>query len=226
MRPRVKYHIIYLNRERYSISVICQFFSVSRSGYYDYVKRLGMPERNAELAEKIRKYQQHCDNTYGYRRMWRWLNSQNIYKNPKTVLKIMKEHGLLSEIRRKRKWVNLGQETHKYKNLLNRQFLASSPNAKWVTDISYIQTKKSILYLSMIRDLYDNSIVAYKTAEHQTANLVLDTIQLAMENEKEKVAAELQLHTDQGFQYTSHAYFKLTKEYSTTTLLSKISLEY
>lgn len=221
MRPQVKYQIIYLNRERYSISVMCQFFSVSRSGYYDFVKRLGRPGKNAELVEKIRKYQEHCDNTYGYRRMWRWLNSKGIHKNPKTVLKIMKEHGLLSEIRRKRKWVNLGQEAHKYKNLLNRQFHANCPNTKWVTDISYIQTKEGVLYLSMIRDLYDNSIVAYKTAAHQTVNLVLDTIRLAMKNEKEKVAAELQLHSDQGFQYTSHAYFKLTKEYGITPSMSR-----
>ena len=81
----------------------------------------------------------------------------------------MKKYGLLSEIRRRRKWVNLGQQVHKYKNLLNRQFRADRPNAKWVTDISYIQTK-GVLYLSMIRDLYDNSIVAYKTATQQTVN--------------------------------------------------------
>lgn len=68
---------------------------------------------------------------------------------------------------------------------------AVRPNEKWVTDISYIHTKEGILYLSMIRDLYDNSIVAYKTASRQTVNLVLDTIRLAMK--KEKVAAELQL---------------------------------
>lgn len=49
----------------------------------------------------------------------------------------------------------------------------------------------------MIRDLFDNSIVAYKTATTQTVNLVLDTIRLAMQKEK-IVAAELQLHSDQG----------------------------
>ena len=65
----------------------------------------------------------------------------------------------------------------------------------------------------MIRDLYDNSIVAYKTGAQQTVNLVLDTIRLAMKQEKKNVAAELQLHSDQGFQYTSHAYFQLTKKY-------------
>ena len=96
----------------------------------------------------------------------------------------MKKYGILSEIRRKRKWQNLGQQIHRYKNLLNRQFVAGKPNTKWVTDISYIQTKEGVLYLSVIRDLYDNSIVAYKTATQQTINLVLDTIRLAMKKEK------------------------------------------
>lgn len=71
----------------------------------------------------------------------------------------------------------------------------------------------------MIRDLYDNSIVAYKTASRQTVNLVLDTIRLAMK--KEKVAAELRLHSDQGFQYISQAYFKLTQSYGITPSMSR-----
>lgn len=89
------------------------------------------------------------------------------------------------------------------------------------TDISYIHTKQGVLYLSMIRDLYDNSIVAYKTGTHQTVNLVLDTIHLAMQQEKKRVAAELQLHSDQGFQYTSQAYFQMTKQYSITPSMSR-----
>ena len=90
---------------------------------------------------------------------------------------------------------------------LNRQFQAERPNKKWVTDISYIQTKQGTLYLSIIRELYDNRIVAYKTGTKQTVSLVLDTIHMAMKQEKKKVTAELQLHSDQGFQYCSHAYF-------------------
>lgn len=69
----------------------------------------------------------------------------------------------------------MGQQLHKYENLLNREFQADRPNHKWVTDISYIHTGQGVLYLSMIRDLYDNSIVAYKTASRQTVDLVLDT---------------------------------------------------
>ena len=104
-------------------------------------------------------------------------------------------------------WKNMGQQVHKYQNLLNREFYADSPNQKWVTDISYIHTKQGVLYLSMIRDLFDNSIVAYKTGTRQTVNLVLNTIRLAIKKKKKRVAAELQLHSDQGFQYTSPSIF-------------------
>ena len=200
---------------------MCQFFGVSRSGYYSYVSRMGTMDKDAVLAGKIKEHQDRCHQPYGYRRMHLWLENQGIHHNPKTVLRIMKKYGILSEIRRTRKWQNLGQQIHRYKNLLNRQFFADKPNSKWVTDISYIQTREGVLYLSMIRDLYDNSIVAYKTATQQTVNLVLDTIRLAMKKEKKRVAAELQLHSDQGFQYTSQAYFKLTQSYGITPSMSR-----
>ena len=222
MRPRVKYQIIYMNRNRYPVAVMCQFFGVSRSGYYDYLKRLDRPAHDVVLAEIIRDQQGKCNKTYGYRRMWKWLQTtKKIYRNPKTILRIMKKYGLLSEIRRRRKWRQLGQQIHKYENLLNRNFQADEPNRKWVTDISYIHTKEGVLYLSMIRDLYDNSIIAYKTGTQQTVNLVLDTIRLAMKKEKKKVAAELQLHSDQGFQYTSREYFNLTQSYGITPSMSR-----
>ena len=221
MRPRVKYQIIHMNHKRYPVSVMCRFFGVSRSGYYDYVKRLDQPAHDAGLAEIIREQQKKCDKTYGYRRMWKWLKkTKKIYRNPKTILRIMKKYELLSEIRRRRKWRQMGQQLHKYENLLNREFHADRPNCKWVTDISYIHTGQGVLYLSVIRDLFDNSIVAYKTGTTQTVNLVLDTIRLAMQKEK-KVAAELQLHSDQGSQYTSQAYFDLTKEYGITPSMSR-----
>ena len=220
MKAKFKYEVICAHREEYPVAVMCKFFGVSKSGYYDYVKRISRVEKDFELAEKISLQQKRCFQTYGYRRMHIWLEQQGIHHNPKTILRIMKKYGLLSEIRRRRKWQNLGQQVHRYENLLNRQFHADRPNAKWVTDISYIHTKECILYLSMIRDLYDNSIVAYKTASSQTVNLVLDTVRLAMRREKKKVAAELQLHSDQGFQYTSQAYFKLMQSYKITPSMS------
>lgn len=199
---------------------MCRLFGVSRSGYYDYCKRMDRPEPDTELAELLRTQQERCRQTYGYRRMWLWLEKQGIHHDPKTVLRVMKKYDPLAEIRRSRKWVQLEEQTHKYENLLNREFQADRPNRKWVTDISYIHTRQGVLYLSMIRDLYDNSIVAYKMATRQTVSLVLDTIRLA--KRKEKVAAgRLQLHSDQGSQYTSQAYFNLTKEYGITPSMSR-----
>lgn len=67
-----------MNHNRYTISEMCRFFDVSRSGYYDYVKRLDQSDRNAALVEMIREQQKKCDNSYGYRRIWKWLKNENI----------------------------------------------------------------------------------------------------------------------------------------------------
>ncbi len=210
--------VIYRHRDKFSISEMCRFFNVSRSGYYDYVKRMDVPSKDLSLAEKIKECQNKCGKTYGYRRVHIWLEKQGIHHDPKTILRVMQKYGLLSDIRRK-KYRNYGDYLHRYPNLLNRNFKADRPNQKWVTDISYIKTKQGTLYLSVIRDLFDNSIVAYKTGTKQNINLVLNTIRAA--RKKEKVTAELQLHSDQGFQYTSQAYFNLTKSYGITPSMSR-----
>ena len=218
MRTSVKYMVIYRRKDKYSISEMCRFLSVSRSGYYDFVRRMDIPSKDLPLAEKIRECQEKCGKTYGYRRVHIWLERNGIYHNPKTILRVMQKYSLLSVVRRK-KYHNCGNVLHKYPNLLNRDFKADRPNQKWVTDISYIKTMQGTLYLSVIRDLYDNSIVAYKTGTKQNVNLVLSTIRAA--KKKEKVTAELQLHSDQGFQYTSHSYFKLTQSYGIIQSMSR-----
>ena len=191
MKISVKYKVIYRHRKEYPISEMCRFFEVSRSGYYGYVSRMDALAKDLPLAEKIRECQAESRNTYGYRRVCIWLERKGIHHNPKTILRVMNKYNLLSVIRRKR-YVRYGEGLHKYPNLLNRDFTAECPNQKWVTDISYISTGQGTLYLSIIRDLYDNSIVIYKTATNQNVNLVLNTIKAA--KKKEKVTAELQLH--------------------------------
>ena len=216
----MKYLAIYRHREKYPVKRMCAFFEVSRSGYYDFVKRMEKPDRDEPLSELIRECQEKCGKTYGYRRVQIWLDrKKKLYRNPKTVLRVMQKYGLLSEIRRRKKYKVMSQQVHKYANALGRDFHADRPNQKWVTDISYIHTGQGVLYLSMIRDLYDNSIVAFKTATAQTVGLVLDTIRAA--RRKEAVTAELQLHSDQGFQYTSHAYFRLTQSYDISPSMSR-----
>ena len=218
MKTSVKYQVIYRHKEKYPISEMCKFFEVSRSGYYAYLKRKDTPDKDLPLAEKIRECQEESHRTYGYRRVHIWLGRKGIQCNSKTVLRVMQKYNLLSVVRRK-KFQYCSQHLHRYPNLLDRDFSAERPNQKWVTDISYIKTSEGFLYLSVIRDLYDNSIVAYKTAREQSIKLVLDTIKAA--KAKEKVTGELQLHSDQGFQYTSQAYFKLTQSYGITPSMSR-----
>ena len=215
----VKYAAIYRHKDKYSIRTMCNFFEVSQSGYYDFVKRINNPDRDEELAKDIAECQKLCRKTYGYRRVHIWLEKvKHRHCDPKTVLRVMRKFGLLAEIRRRRKYRQMGQYLHVYANHLNRDFHADMPNQKWVTDISYIHTAQGVLYLSIIRDLFDNSIVAHRTGTEQSVNLVLNTIKDA---KKQTAATEVQLHSDQGFQYTSHGYFNLTKEYGITPSMSR-----
>ena len=218
MRPSIKYQVILKHKDKYTISQMCKFFGVSRSGYYAFFKRMYRPDKDLLLANMIKECQKQSHDTYGYRRVHIWLERQGVYRNPKTVLRIMQKYNLLSVVRRK-KFKYVSEHLHKYPNLLNREFNAIRPNQKWVTDISYIPTEEGVCYLSVIRDLYDNSIVAHHIAKDMTVKLVLDTINKAMQ--KETVTAELQLHSDQGAQYVSHEYFTLTKSYGITPSMSR-----
>ena len=179
---------------------------------------MDIPAKDLPLAEKIRECQEECGKTYSYCRVYLWLERKNIHHNPKTVLRVMQKYNLLSVVRRK-KYHYYSQALHKYPNLMNRDFSAERPNQKWVTDISYIHTREGVLYLSIIRDLFDNSIVSYKTSTTQNVQLVLETIKAA--KRKEKVTGELQLHSDQGFQYTSKQYFNLMQSYNILQSMSR-----
>ena len=140
--------VIYRHKDKYSISVMCRFFKVSRSGYYDYVKRKDIPAKDLALAEKIQECQTKCGKTYGYRRVHIWLERNGIYRNPKTILRVMRKYNLLSVIRR-RKFYQYTEHLHKYENHWKQNFKADKPNQKWSTDISYIHTNQGVLYLSI-----------------------------------------------------------------------------
>lgn len=215
----MKYAAIHRYADKYGVKGMCEFFKVSRSGYYAFCKKQGERLEEQRLAQMIQECQQVSCGTYGYRRVQIWLQRNGIHANHKAVLRIMNKYGLLSQIRRRRKYRQMGEQLHRYPNLLNRNFSSNRPNEKWVTDISYVPTPQGTLYLSVIRDLFDNSIVAYKTGTEQSVNLVLCTIQQARKNEA--VTAEVQLHSDQGFQYTSQAYFALTQKYGITPSMSR-----
>lgn len=197
---------------------MCQYFEVSRSGYYDWLKKKDQPAKDEMLGDLIRECQKKTRQTYGYRRVRIWLlRETGLVINSKAVLRIMRKYGLLAVIRRPRPLVQRQQQFSVYENKLNRDFRATAPNQKWVTDISYIHTKQGVLYLSVIKDLFDNFIVAYDMATVQDNALVYRTIKKA----KKMVADGLILHSDQGFQYTSLGYSTLTKSYEILPSMSR-----
>ena len=196
---------------------MCIFFGVSRSDYYAWTKKTDKEDPDKQIGELIRDCQKKTRQTYGYRRVQIWLLREfGLVMNHKAVLRVMNKYNLLSKSRRKRKWVQNHESLHRYSNLFERNFYAECPNIKWCTDISYIPTKEGFVYLSVIKDLYDNFVVAYKVGTENNNNLVYETVKAA----KREVTAELQLHSDQGFQYTSEGYFKLTKSYHITPSMS------
>lgn len=129
MRPRAKYAVIYRLRNEYPVSVMCCFFQVSRSGYYDFVHHPGRLEKDAALAEIIAEQRERSFRTYGCRRMWMVLEKRGIHPHLKTILRIKEQYSLLAEIRRRRKRVSMGRQVHTYEHLLNRRFHADRPTA-------------------------------------------------------------------------------------------------
>ena len=198
--------VIYRHKDKYSISEMCRFFKVSRSGYYDYVSRIDIPAWDLPLAEKIRECQKECGKTYGYRRVHIWLERNGIYRNPKTVLRVMQKYGLLSTIRRK-KYRNYGNYLHRYPNLLNRNFSAERPNQKWVTDVTEFRMFGEKLYLSPILDLYSGDIVTYTLSD--SPNLLMVTSMLEQAFQKIPDNTNLLLHSDQGWHYRHKQYVKM-----------------
>ncbi len=220
MRPYLKYKVIYRNRDKFSISEMCRYFKVSRSGYYSFAKRIAQPDRDEPLAKLIQERRNGSfGKSLGCRRMQKWLEqNKGLYYNYKTVWRVMQKYGLLSEIRRRR-YYRPSEALHIYPNDLNRNFRSDQPDTKWVTDITYIHTPEGTMYLSAILDLYDRHVVAYRISTRNDSKLVTDTIKAAMK--MKKVTVKRQLHSDQGLQYTSHAYFSLTKEYGISPSMSR-----
>lgn len=221
----VKFRIVHRFRDRYPVQNLCILLGVSRSGYYKWLARQDRPNRDEPIVQLIMQCQEKTHKTYGYRRVKLWLlRETGLVINHKAVLRITRKYGLQATPKRKRfKHYDLNT-FHHYENLLQRNFSASRPNEKWVTDISYIPTGEGFLYLSVIKDLYDKSIVGYRYATQMKAKLVLDTIRDAVG--KASYYGNLILHSDNGYQYSSIPYYNITKAYGITPSMSAIGCPY
>ena len=208
----MKYRVIERFRGKYSIEDMCKVFGVSRSGYYDWRNRQEQPNKDQWLIDLITQAQIKSKQTYGHRRIQRWLlRKHKKHVNLKVILRVMRRYDLLSQIRRVRPYMQYQKALHKYPNLLDRQFDQVLPNRFWVTDITYIHTAKGMVYMCAVMDLCGKMVLAYRIGTDMTTSLVTDTIRDA--KQKEMVTDGLALHSDQGSQYTSQAYFDLVKSY-------------
>ncbi len=200
---------------------MCRFFGISRAAYYAWCKRIDQPDPDAERKQLILQAYDASRKTYGYRRVGLAIRKEGVVINHKAVLRLMNCLGIHSIARRRKIATKMSQlETyHHYENVLNRDFTATRPNQKWVTDITYVLTQQGWAYLSTIKDLFDSFIVSHAMSLSNSVALVTKTVQQA--KEKEKVTDGLVLHSDQGHQYTSHAYHVLTQQYNITPSMSR-----
>lgn len=208
---------------KYSISILCKTANVSRSGYYKWLERKEVvtPKQleDAFLKSLILECYYEVNGIYGYKRVKIWIFRKYGKKiNHKRVYRLMKELGIKAKIRRKKGNYKKGTENIVVPNVLNRNFTASNLNEKWVTDITYLMFNQKRLYLSAIKDLYNNEIVAYKISKTNDINLVLNTIK---EAKKKQDVRGITLHSDQGFQYTSRKYHKILKKNKITPSMSR-----
>jgi len=222
---KLKYRVIERFRGKFSVEAMCMVFEVSRSGYYAWRKRQGKEAKDQWLVDLIVECQQHSKQTYGIRRVQRWIQRQaGNTVNLKAVLRVMRKMNLLSVVRRRRPFTRYQQVVHKYPNLLNRCFDQVRPNQFWVTDITYIPIPGSMLYMCAVLDLCGKAVLAWKIGTDMSSSLVTDTIREALK--QEKVTGGLALHSDQGSQYTSQAYFDLTQEYHVSPSMSSPGCPY
>jgi len=221
----IQYRVIYRFRNKFQIQKLCELLGVSRSGYYKWLSRLDEPDKDLIIAELIRKCHAKTHKTYGYRRVKVWLlRETGLVINHKAVLRVMRKYGLSIQPRRKRfRHYDISSYKH-YDNILKRNFIAAKPNEKWATDISYIATKQGFLYLSVIKDLYDNCIVGYKYGKEMPVSLVINTLQSAIK--RVPATDKIVLHSDNGFHYTSKAYYNVTKAHLITPSMSSIGCPY
>lgn len=157
---------------------MCAFFGISRAAYYTWRKRMDRPDPDQERLKEVFDAYEASKRTYGYRRIELWLRQKRgLIINHKAVLRLMNRLGIHSVARRRKLYRKMSQldTYHRYENLLNRDFRASRPNQKWVTDITYVATQQGWAYLSTIKDLYDGFIVAHLMSPSPSVALVTRT---------------------------------------------------
>lgn len=184
-----------------------KFLGVSTSGFYSYVNRIESKQsiRKKEVKKSITQVYHESHQIYGAPKITRLLKKQGHVIAEKTVGNYMRELGI------KAIWVTPYRRTKfdpgfdtNLKNILNRNFNPKSPNAVWVTDITYIYTLSGFVYLTSIMDLYSRSIIGWHLSDSLSTAGVLSAIKKAKVNRV--LDQPVIIHSDRGSQYVSKSY--------------------
>ncbi len=174
-----------------------------------------------KIIEEMNEIHLAVNRIYGYRRMTLNLKrrfGRNV--NVKRVRRLMHVAGIHCVIRRKRPLYIRNRPQQTAENILNRDFNAAGPNQKWVTDVTELKYGASQkAYLSAILDLYDGFIRAFVLGHSNNNQLVFDTLEHALQGAS---GSRPLLHSDRGFQYTSHAFRHMTRVAGITQSMSRV----
>ncbi|WP_159427643.1 IS3 family transposase, partial [Dolosicoccus paucivorans] len=213
-----------LQKEGFKVIHLCEALGVSKAGYYKWLKRKpsASEKRLRQLIELIIQAYEKYKGIYGYRRITIYLNHfLNAKVNHKCVYRLMNVLGLKAVIRRKRYSYKPHKPQHVVENTLNRKFQkeykAMEVLLTDVTEFKYGKSSKA--YLSAILDYGANKIVAFKLSTHNNNALVRDTVE---QIETDIVPTQTLLHSDRGFQYTSHGFNSFIKRNQIIQSMSRV----
>lgn len=163
----------------------------------------------------------------GYRRINDDLrHDHDIHVNDKRVLRICRARNIKSTVKYSNHGCTRQAKKPQYlaENLLNRQFYASKPNEKWLTDVTEFKWYQGLevhkVYLSAILDLYDRRIVSFAMSEHNDNPLVFKTFDKAV---KDNPDAHPLFHSDRGFQYTNRTFHHKLETAGMTHSMSRVA---
>ena len=192
---------------------------LSRSTFYYHLKAFGAADPLAALKQRIGAVYARHKGRYGYRRITAVLRTAGQAVNHKRVQRLMQALGLRALVRVKKYRSYRGLVGPVAPNLLDRQFQASAPGQKWVTDVTEFKVNGEKFYLSPVMDLYNGEIVAYETGPRAVFSLVGNMLKKAFKRLRPE--QKPLLHSDQGWQYQQPIYQHLLKKQGVTQSMSR-----
>lgn len=196
--------------------------NLARSTYYYHKLVSAKPDADEQLKARIAAIFHEHKGRYGYRRVTAILQKERVI-NHKKVQRIMQMMNLKSVVRIKKYQSYKGTVGKVAPNILKRDFKATQPNQKWVTDVTEFKVNDEKLYLSPILDLYNQEIISYEVTRHPKYELVGKMLNKALDHLKSyKIGRhQLILHSDQGWQYQMKQYQQSLKDHKIKQSMSR-----